>query len=340
MDSITPLFKKAICFTDVHFGLKHNSREHNQDCLDFIDWMVAEGAARNVDTCIFLGDYHHDRSTLNISTLHHSLEGLRKLNEGFKNTYIIVGNHDLFYKEKRSITSLKISSEFENIHLVNEPFIKDDVAILPWLVDNEWKTVSKINAKYIFGHFEIPGFRLNAAVEMPDTGELNSDHFVNPDYVFSGHFHKRQSKGKVHYIGNPFGHNYSDAGDYERGAMYLEWGSEPQYINYTSGPRYVSINISELIENPDHYLKPKTFAKVYLNVDISYEEANFLKETFISSYDVRDIKLVPLKQDEYQDDTDTEITFESVDEIVIEQLSAIQSDNFDKNELIKIYNDL
>ena len=33
-------------------------------------------------------------------------------------------------------------------------------------------------------------------------------------YVFSGHFHRRQVKGNIHYIGNTFPHNYSDANDF------------------------------------------------------------------------------------------------------------------------------
>ena len=33
----------------------------------------------------------------------------------------------------------------------------------------------KIKSKYIFGHFELPNFYMNAMVQMPDTGELQAD---------------------------------------------------------------------------------------------------------------------------------------------------------------------
>jgi hypothetical protein len=39
------LFERAIVFTDIHFGLRHNSAEHNQDCLDFIDWIILQAKA-------------------------------------------------------------------------------------------------------------------------------------------------------------------------------------------------------------------------------------------------------------------------------------------------------
>jgi len=32
------LFKKALVFTDIHFGMKSNSIMHNQDCEQFVDW--------------------------------------------------------------------------------------------------------------------------------------------------------------------------------------------------------------------------------------------------------------------------------------------------------------
>ena len=37
------LFRKAIVFTDIHFGLKSNSLLHNQDCSRFVDWIIKTG---------------------------------------------------------------------------------------------------------------------------------------------------------------------------------------------------------------------------------------------------------------------------------------------------------
>ena len=52
-------FKKVACFTDIHFGLKGNSRVHNDDCETFIHWFIEQAKAHNCETCIFLGDWHH-----------------------------------------------------------------------------------------------------------------------------------------------------------------------------------------------------------------------------------------------------------------------------------------
>ena len=336
----TKLFDKTVVFTDIHFGLRHNSAEHNKDCLDFIDWLIAEACLRGAETCIFMGDWHHHRSNINILTLDYTMQALRKLNASFKTCYVMVGNHDLFYREKRDIHSMVVGSEFPNIVLVDAPIIKDNVALIPWLIEDEWKDFINIKSKYIFGHLELPGFKMNAQVEMPDHGTLNSSHFTHQDYVFSGHFHKRQTKGRVSYIGNPFGHNYSDVWDFERGAMFLEWDKEPEFINYTDGPRFISINLAALLENPEIYLKPKTYLQVTLDVDITYEEASFLRDTFLSQYSVREFKLVKNQDDELTKDYAGEINFKTVDQIVVEQLTNIDSESFETKLLVEIYNGL
>ncbi len=334
------LFERAMVFTDIHLGLRHNSSEHNQDCLDFIDWFVEEGNKRDAETCIFMGDFHHHRSNVNAQTQNFMIEAMKMLNDNFEQTYFLVGNHDLYFRENRSITSSKFATLFPNINLVDEPLIKGNVALVPWLVEDEWKNITNIKSKYLFGHLELPGFKMNANIEMPDTGTLNSTHFQNQEMIFSGHFHMRQTKGKINYIGNPFGHNYSDVWDFNRGGMFLEWDKNPEFVNYENGPRFIDINLSALLENPDLYLKPKTYLQVTLDIDITYEEASFLRETFLTQYNVREFKLIRNQDEDISQNFGGNITFKTVDQIIIEQLTNIESTSIDANKLIEIYNGL
>ena len=336
-----PLFKKVACFTDIHFGLKSNSATHNQDCEDFVDWFIEEAKKEQCDTCIFLGDWHHNRNTINLTTLDSSLKCLEKLGAAFDQFFWFPGNHDLFYKDKRDVHSSAFGRHIPGVTVVDRVTTLDDVTLVPWLVGDEWKTMKDLKSRYVFGHFELPSFYMNAMVQMPDHGELQRGDLSSPEYVFSGHFHKRQHKGNVVYIGNAFPHNFADTWDDDRGMMFMEWGGVPQYRNWPDAPKFRSLKLSRLIEEKDTLMQSKMYLKVNLDIDISFEEANFIKETFVKEHDVREISLIQDKDNVdilVEDQTDAK--FESVDQIVTEQLVNIESDTFDKSTLLEIYNNL
>ena len=251
-----------------------------------------------------------------------------------------MGNHDLFYREKREINSMEFIRNIPNVHIVNDWIVEDDVAIIPWIVGDEYKVIEKMQQQYVFGHFELPYFKMNAMVDMPDVGTIKTEHFANCGMVFSGHFHKRQQMKNVTYMGNAFPHNYADSGDDERGMMILEYGGKPKYINWPDMPRYRHIKISELLKDADNLLKPKMYVRVTLDIKISYEEANFIRETFIDKYQLRELQLIPEQVDQAQQPTVEVQKFDSVDQIVIKQLDGVDSETYDKNILMAIYNNL
>ena len=334
-------FKKVACFTDIHFGLKSNSATHNQDCEDFVDWFIQESKDAGCETAIFLGDWHHNRNSINLITLDTSIRCLEKLGQAFENFYWFPGNHDLFYKDKRDIHSSAFGRHIPGVTVVDKVMTQGDVTLVPWLVGDEWKNISKVKSKYMFGHFELPLFYMNAMVQMPDHGELQAKHFTHQDYVFSGHFHKRQNQGKIWYIGNAFPHNFADTWDDDRGMMVLEWGSEPTFKSWPDAPKYRTLSLSKLIDDKDNIMKSKMYLKVNLDIDISYEEANFIKETYVEEHDIREISLIQEKNNiETGIDDNPDASFESVDQIVTEQLLNIDSDNIDAKTLLAIYNSL
>ena len=335
------LFKKVACFTDIHFGLKSNSATHNQDCEDFVDWFIAEAKKEGADTCIFLGDWHHNRNSINLITLDTSIRCLEKLGAAFDQFFWFPGNHDLFYKDKRDVHSSAFGRHIPGVTVVEKVTTIGDVTLVPWLVGDEWKTISQVKSRYMFGHFELPLFYMNAMVQMPDHGELKAEHFKHQDYVFSGHFHKRQQRDKIVYIGNAFPHNFSDTWDDDRGMMILEWGGKPQFKTWPDAPKFRTIKLSKLLDEKDSIMKSKMYLKINLDIDITFEEANFIKETFVAEHDIREISLIQDKDDvSLVLDDQADSKFESVDQIVTEQLVAIDSDTFDKKILLEIYNNL
>jgi hypothetical protein len=79
---------------------------------------------------------------------------------------------------------------------------------------------------------------------------------------------------------------------------------------------------------------------VHLDINVSYEEANFLRETFIPEYKLREMTLIPMKVEQTETEGRGDLRFESVDQIIIDQINSIESNSFDKKLLLDIYNNL
>lgn len=330
-------FNRALVFTDIHFGKKSNSQQFNQDCLDFVDWATKLGVEKGCDRVIFCGDWHHNRASISLYTLTASLRALELINDRFDRADFIVGNHDLYYRDKRTIASMEWANHIPNIHIHNDTYREGDMVMVPWLVQDDYKTMRKLNAKHVFGHFELPKFKMNSMVEMPDHGEIQAEDLGGVEYVWTGHFHKRQDRNNIHYIGNAFPHDYSDAWDDERGVMILDWNGNHDYYAWEAAPKYRVIKLSELLDNPDYHLKSESYLRVNIDIPISYEEANFIRETFDSQYQPRELALIPQKQDNFTTDANLNIKFESVDQIVHSQLTNVDSNFYDSKLLMQIY---
>ena len=334
------LFKKLIWCTDLHQGRSNNSPIGLADNDAFIDWMIAEGKAQGCDLFVFGGDFFDSRSSIQLITLNRALAIFDRINAAFPKSMIIKGNHDLFMRESREISSVEIARNFKNIEIIDHPLTTSDVTFLPWLVGEE-KKKKLAKSRYIFGHLELPGFLMNAKVELPTTAHSTSiDLFEGNEYVFTGHFHLRQKKRNILYTGNAMPMTFSDNWDEDRGIMILEYGGQPEFKAWPGQPLFRTMKLSELIDNPDAFLVEKLTAKVALDIDITYEESQLIKETFIDSHKLRRIELAPHQTKTEVNQTFADAVFHSVDQIVVDGLMSIDSSGMSPKTLVDIYRGL
>ncbi len=336
------LFKRAALFTDIHYGAKSNSFVHNTDCANFVSWFIKTAKARGCDTVIFLGDWHNHRSSVNVQTLEFSVNALEQLNAAFNQVFLITGNHDLYFRDKRDCSSVSWAKHLSNITLVNDWLKVGDCLFTPWLVGNEFLRLKQESAKYLFGHYELPNFYMNSLVQMPDHGETNQSFLNGFEKVFSGHFHKRQVQNNVVYIGNAFPHNFSDVGDTLRGMSILEWGEEPEFISWPEQPTFHCLLLSSILDKPEQLLK-NSHVKVNLDIQISFEEAQFIKETFVPQYGLREMSFMQQRtntQELKENGSELVYNAEPVDKIILNEITTIKSDFYDPKLLLQIYNTL
>jgi DNA repair exonuclease SbcCD nuclease subunit len=332
---------KIASFTDIHFGEHRDDDKHNQLCIEFLEWFVKTAKENDCDSICFLGDWHHTRNKVGVNTLLYSKKGLDILNSAGIPVFFIVGNHDLFYSDSRRIHSVPFASYLENIVVVDEPTVVEDFLFVPWIVNDEDKDfVTSQDVSYVFGHFDLPGFMMNAMVESPERADsLLPDQFSKPEYIFSGHFHKRQAKIikgiEFHYIGNAFPHNFADEGDTDRGMMILERGKKPEYLNWPDMPVYRKVKLSEL---SDYEIKEREVIKVTPDVDMDKNDRLDLLEMLTEENPNSEITIEPVRKNVKEEIDVEELKGETVEGIVIKYLKEeAHGDSLDGDKLVDIY---
>ena len=208
--------------TDQHFGVRNNSQIFLEYQLDFYEDVFFPALEEyNVEEIIDLGDTFDRRKSIDFNILHQVKERYyRKLQNMGKTLYSIVGNHTAYYKNTNRVNTLNlVLSDFDNIVIIEDPEIlrvnEMDVLMMPWINDeNKEQAFQLLQQKhqYCFGHLEINGFEMYSGHVHRD-GEFDSSLFSNVEHVFSGHFHKKNKKGNIMYLGNPYQLTWGDYGD-------------------------------------------------------------------------------------------------------------------------------
>jgi DNA repair exonuclease SbcCD nuclease subunit len=336
---------KSASFTDIHWGLRNNGEQHNQDCLEYINWFCSEAIKHNVDHINFLGDWFENRSAVNVSTLHYAYLGAKALNDLNIPVYFIVGNHDLYQKHTRDVYSTVFFNEFSNFVIINEPTTIADIEtsplICPYLFHDEYQLLANYkNTLVWWGHFEFQGFIITGnTIRMPSGP--NPDDFSGPNHIFSGHFHKRQVSKNITYIGNTFPTTFSDADDIHRGMMIFDYMTqEPTFIDWTDCPTFIKTTLSAIVDN-DIILKPKSRVKCLMDIQLNYEEIAALKQSLITQHDLREFTLEDesienLTQFDESDEQHNKL--EGINELIIRMLGEVDAPTIDNITLIQQYN--
>jgi len=346
---------KTAAFTDIHWGAKANSDQHNEDCMRYVEWFCEQVKADpEIDNIMFLGDWFENRSAINVSTLKYAYLGLQLINDLGLPIYFIVGNHDLYHRHSRKVHSVLSYNEFTNLRVIDEPTrideIHNGVLISPYLFHDEYPELKQfLDLETWWGHFEFKGFVVTGYnITMP-TGPSAED-YKGPKYIFSGHFHKRQANEQVVYIGNTFPTNFGDVGDGGRGMMiYNHPIADVEFKDWDQAPSYVKTTLSILLETPENrkdVLVAEARVKCVVDIPISFEESTYLREKFMEEHNLREFAMEESPEIRHAlTETDTDIDWEgkelaSVNDLVLQMLTNIESDHISNERLVTIYNNL
>lgn len=284
---------KIFLLGDLHLGIRNNSIEWANSQKSFlIDHFLNEIDKHefNEDTDILIqeGDWFHNREHTNNRIWNDSLEIFSALSKKFKRgVYIILGNHDVYYKDNNSIHSLKgIEKIFSNVHVFEKPEILNlnsihNFLMLPWIEDEDKITKEVTSyvgkADYIICHADIKNFKLNKWVKLHSG--LDTKLLSNFSRVFSGHIHIHQEDGNVLYTGTPFELDRGDRGN-PKGYHVIDLINDNSkskivetFEENTFSPKFIKIDAFDLLEMKLSDIQ-KTFNNNYVDVMMRIDKAS------------------------------------------------------------------
>ena len=215
---------KIALINDTHAGVKNGSDiflKHTAKFYDNVFFPYLE--KNNIQKIIHLGDYFEHRKYVNFKVLRHNYEHfIKKLYDYDIHMDIILGNHDVYYKNTNTLNSLReiLKQYSDRIHIHEEPTVKCyeglDIGLLPWMCEENYDKsmdfIKNSKASIMMGHLELSGFKYMGNATIKSHG-MDKSIFDRYDAVYSGHYHTKSSRSNVTYLGTQFELTWSDAGD-------------------------------------------------------------------------------------------------------------------------------
>ena len=335
---------KIAIITDTHFGI----RKGNQVFHDYFKKFYEETffptlEERNIDTVVHLGDVFDVRKGIDYWSLKWAKDNFfGPLQDRNIDTHIVVGNHDIFYKQSLSINAPELNlQEYSNITIYDRPttalFHEVPVYVVPWICEgNAEEFVDELvstSAKLSWGHLELAGFYANKDYQCQHGTDPKN--FSKFEQVFSGHFHKRNSSGNITYLGNPYQLYWNDEGE-TRGFHIFDMETyELEFIpNPTNMFHKVYYN-----EDEKKLINHHKFKDTYVKMIVEKSTPKRLNQFVDKLYEVgiHDLKII--ENFETKIDDDVEIEAEDTLTTLTNYVNAIDSD-VNKENIINIFKSL
>ena len=334
---------KVALITDTHFGVKKG----NQSFHDYFERFYKETFfpkidELGIDTVIHLGDCFDVRKGID----YWSLDWAKRvvfdpLFERGIETHIIVGNHDIFYKQSLKINSPGLNlTEYTNIKVYDNPQTANikgtQIFMVPWICEDNAQDFAEelaySEAEVCMGHLELAGFYANKDYQCQHGTDFKI--FSQFRQVFSGHFHKRSSSANVTYLGNPYQLYWNDEGESRGFHIYDLKSGELEFIENPN------VMYHKIYYRPGKLINPNKYGdsqvKIIVEESSTPQKLSQLVDNLYKA-GVQDVKVI--ENIDISVDDDVEVEAEDTLTTLTKYVNAMEND-VNKENLVNIFRSL
>lgn len=283
-----------LTFTDLHLGLKHQSKQEEiglytseveaYKCLNYI-YHYCKDKNNNIDLVIFKGDWFHNNTPASIH-YKNTINWLTKFNELEIDLILIPGNHsssiysnclsfihELNLKHINLVDSLDndFVYRWQNYHIYFVPYkYSESMKERDINVENEFnKKISNITTtnNIIVSHVNELSAKIGSESLMIAKGVelIDIDNISNIDLVLLGHIHRHQiyhkNGVKVVFTGAPYYQDKSDVNQ-QKGFCVIKDIENITFINIPIIRKYHKLNINKsILDNIDTIFQNRKLTK-------------------------------------------------------------------------------
>lgn len=265
---------KIAVINDTHFGARGDSQIFFDYFMKFFDDVFFPYLKENeINTVIHAGDFMDRRKFVNFSILNQVRSRfITRLHENGIQVHCILGNHDVYYRNTNNVNSTT-ELFYGDMTIYEKPEVVEfdglNIALLPWVnKENNNEAVEFINtasAPMLIGHLELDGYQVMRGID--HHGGMKASLFSRYEKVFSGHFHCRQEKDNIYYMGTQYQITFAD-------------------MNETKGFHVLDTETREMefIENPYKMFHTITYNDEDGPMDITSVDYSHLKGSYVKVF--------------------------------------------------------
>ena len=334
---------KIAILNDTHCGIRNSSEIFLNNAEEFYNNVFfPECEKHGIKQIVHLGDYYDHRKFVNFKALNHNrrvfLDQLRKRGMSMD---IILGNHDVYYKNTNELNSLKecLGHYMNEVHIITEPTVMQydslKMGLVPWICQDNYELcmnfIKDCKADWIGSHLELNGFEMMRG--------LTNKHGMDPklfsrfEMVLSGHYHCSSKKDNIWYLGSQMEFFWSDAHDPK---YFHILDTETREMTKIRNPHTLFEKILYNDEQIDYNNYNKDLTNKFVKVVVVNKTDPFIFDRFIDN--IQNQKIYELKIAENFNEfiganvEDENMSFEDTAEIVDTYIDAVDTD-LDKNKI-------